>query len=831
MSGKGRQLDRHDVLCVMLFRMLTTETITDKAYDHVTSVLAYLGYTNLSKDVVVRRAVKLSGLVVKKLECCPNFCISYGDKQYSSTDQCPICSAARYRIVKRRKRYTEGIVEVKKPAAFFEYYPVSPYMDAMLSNPQYCQYIQESFESTRRSQAHPAEGISDISQSLILRHLRTDLLPGIYDIPLSFSSDAAEIQTKRNQGENVSAHISTLSVLSLPNSVRFKHASSWRCMVMKKPADIKSFLKVIEQEALHLESGQARWIAAEGRLIWQKTAIINSAGDTVEQAALAGATGATGMKSCFECENVGCLSNGRYYCPFHMPFGSGRIDVALPGRRNANSQTYPTRSIEGLDDALGKLRNAGNPSRRAAIQRDTGVSSRPLFYYTRAFKTIYPFFFARDTMHALYSVLFADTLAFLAGKKPSLLAERFLAQGFWEGVQAFQKRNKYLKPYAMGTAPRSVLKLADWKAAERRTFITQDFIVYSDLLQYDEDPVIRQQYELIKAMVIVARLLESPSTLDSPQVFPADSTSVAESGRFECTKGSLEHYLGGFLTIREIVLYGRNRTFLPKICTPTHHRVSHMANDRVNWGEGTGYAQWQLEGIIGDETRRARSQRHTIKNMANNARKKNALSLLHLKFDNIPSIHGDSTLPTATSPALPGTTLLHPSRKAVPFPPDFHGLLISYLDHHEVSRDACLNINKWGRCRILTDVIIRSKWIEGDMDEDNDRYASRFVKITADPTEIIAEVLSFWEIKLARLQHQRLLMLVKTYESQAHPTKMFDTALASGHRRVLLLGVEAIRQLVDVKAMPVRPGQPAALAFSTKASQNATARVESPPLI
>ena len=811
--------------------MLTSETITDKAYDHVTSVLAFLGYTNLSKDVVVRRALKLSGLVVKKLECCPSFCISYEDKRYAGLDQCPSCSAPRYRSVKRRKRYTDGVVEVKQPGAFFEYYPVAPYVNALLANPQYCQYVRNSFDVTQYSRAHPGDGISDISQSLILRHLRREMLTGAFDIPLSFSSDAAEIQTKRNQGENVSAHISTLSVLSLPTAVRFKHASSWRCMVMKKPVDVKSFLKVVEQEALHIESGHARWIATEGRHVWQKTAVINSAGDTVEQAALAGATGATGMKSCFECENVGCLSNGRYYCPFHMPFGSGMIDVALPGQLNANSQTYPSRSIQGLDTALRSLKNARNPAQRAAIRKNTGVSARPLFYHTSAFKTIYPYFFARDTMHALYSVLFADTLAFLAGKKPSLLNDRFLAQGFWESVQALQKKNKYMKPYAMGTAPRSVLKLSDWKAAERRTFITQDFLVYSDLLQYHDEPIIRQQYELIKAMVIVARLLESPSTLDSPQVFPADSTSIAESGRFECTKGSLEYCLGEFLKIREIVLYGRNRTFLPKICTPTHHRVSHMANDRVNWGEGTGYAQWQLEGIIGDETRRARSQRHTIKNMANNAKKKNALSLLHLKFDNIPSVQGPSALPTATSPALQNTALLHPLRKAVSFPPDFGGLLVSYLESLGLSRDSCLNINKWGRCRISTDIIIRSEWIEGEISEENERYASRFVKITVNGSEVVAEVLSFWELSLSRRQHPRLIMLTKTYESQPHTSRLFDIAYTTGHRRVLLVGVEAIRMIVDVKAMPVRPGQPAATAFSTKASQNATPRVASPPLL
>ena len=807
--------------------------MTDEAYRQLTGILRYLGFENLSKDIITRRAMKLSGLQVQLRECCPRGCISYDDPQVSASNpiHCPNpkCCAPRYKTIKKRRRYGDGYEQIKKPSGTYEYYPVEPYIDALLANPKTCKAVVDSYRSSMSAAQAPDAAVSDISQGAIMVHLRQQYLSSAYDIPLSFSSDAADIQTKHNRGENVKAHIAVFNVLSLPPQLRFKHSSVWRCWIIPKPHDLKSYVYTVERELLQLEAGKKRYISVLSKEMEQITSCALVQADTVEQTALAGTVGASGKKICFDCEYEGIREGINYHHPFHTPNGSLRPDIALPSATYRTGDfTYPFRTYAGLMATLSQL-NDPRTSRsfKKQVQLNSGITSHPAFLKTMGFQLTYPHFMARDSMHGLYSVLLKDTMLLTMKKTPSLLSLDSTPSDFWDKLEALQLRSRPLRPSCMGQRVRSVKKFSDWKAAELRTFITQDFLIFADDLRISPKTASRNLYELIRLMTIMARALESPHTFSLQSAADIDMVALREDGKVAVSKKQLQTCVGNFLRTRENLFYGRQPAYLTGICTPTHHRVSHMPEDRAQWGPGSDYAQWQLEGIIGDDTRKARSRSQVIANMRNNAKKQNILKLIELRFDNVPDTSTPANPPRASHELIPDTYLLHPKRSVKKFPAAYGYLFREWMIEKAIPHGDIDEIIKWARCELSTGTVVRSAWVEGSFDEgrssEDQRYASRFVKFsTSAHSTQVAEIDSFWEIRLRYRQGNILTALVQEYKVETHPSRVYQTANSNAGRCWRLIGVEQIRQVVDVKFMPTIPHHPQRIAFTTKASGDAT---------
>ncbi|CAD6589449.1 MAG: hypothetical protein CYPHOPRED_004843 [Cyphobasidiales sp. Tagirdzhanova-0007] len=376
----------------------------------------------------------------------------------------------------------------------------------------------------------------------------------------------------------------------------------------------------------------------------------------------------------------------------------------------------------------------------------------------------------------------------------------------------------------MGMAVRSIRKIGDWKAAEFRTFITQDLLPFIYSLRYTQPEV----YEFIETMVIMTRLLEGTAITPSlEEVSKEELAHMPEDGIWTVSQGSLRYYVGRFIELREKMFYGRDARFLARIAIPTHHRISHMPEDRILWGPGSNYSQWSLEGIIGDETRKARSRRFVVKNIANNAVKRNALLLLRLRFDNIPPVKAASQAPTTTSILIPNTTLLHPRRLRVILKADESALLMAYRRQTRWSTGVLDTIGKWSRSQLSNGTVVRSSWSEGDVlpgqqeeDELAPRYAARFAKISIHTqVHCIVEVLFFLEVKTLQPTSSRLLALVKSFEEAEHSEPLFIVVKLNGRRRTFFVGVEQIRHTVDLKHLD---GERDLLAATHKAGQNAT---------
>jgi hypothetical protein len=101
------------------------------------------------------------GLEVQKIHACPNDCILYCGEEYENLNECPVCSAFRYKI----RRDDPGDVESERskkrvPAKVMWYAPIIPRLKCLFRNKEHAKLLRWLKED-RKSDVmlrHPADG-------------------------------------------------------------------------------------------------------------------------------------------------------------------------------------------------------------------------------------------------------------------------------------------------------------------------------------------------------------------------------------------------------------------------------------------------------------------------------------------------------------------------------------------------------------------------------------------------------------------------------------------------------------------------------------------------
>ena len=118
--------------------------LTEKAFDALPTVFRREEIS--SWKVTSRRVRDLSGLSPVRYDCCPNSCICYTGS-YEKLKECCQCGAPRFK--------SDG-----KPQRYFEYLPLIPRLQALVSNARIAQVLR--YRADYHEKTHKPGVIQDI---------------------------------------------------------------------------------------------------------------------------------------------------------------------------------------------------------------------------------------------------------------------------------------------------------------------------------------------------------------------------------------------------------------------------------------------------------------------------------------------------------------------------------------------------------------------------------------------------------------------------------------------------------------------------------------------
>ena len=118
-----------------------------------------------------------------------------------------------------------------------------------------------SYDSTTMAGWNPDGMVSDISQGTIMQHLQCNSATSTRHAAVLLFRCSGHSDHKKSRGECEGSHIiAVFNILSLPPELKFKHFSAWRCWIITKPQDLKSYMYADQQELLQSPEGKTRYL-------------------------------------------------------------------------------------------------------------------------------------------------------------------------------------------------------------------------------------------------------------------------------------------------------------------------------------------------------------------------------------------------------------------------------------------------------------------------------------------------------------------------------------------------------------------------------------------
>ncbi|GAA5864719.1 hypothetical protein JCM5353_007540, partial [Sporobolomyces roseus] len=245
-------------------------------------------------------------------------------------------------------------------------------------------------------------------------------------------------------------------------------------------------------------------------------------------------------------------------------------------------------------------------------------------------------------------------------------------------------------------------KYAGWKCATRRTWI-QSYLLNLILAAPLEDDVVELLVFFVKLTILLDRLVVDRT--DTIDLDTFDWLEIPDDGLRRSSLGSIDTLARLYIDKKERLLYDRQRCFLP-LCTVTSHRTLHIAPGIRQNGPAFVYAQWGLEGLLGDLKSAVRSVRLPAENLANIAQMK-AISLasrLHLNVEDLPN---PRTGPHTVHSDLPGTVLLPVRVKSAPFVGEEEAEFEIWKDSNGFGGIGVVKKTKWGLIELESGSTVR----------------------------------------------------------------------------------------------------------------------------
>ena len=679
------------------------------------------GIPTLSYDQVKRRVRNLSGLITWEHHMCVDGCIGFTGP-FADLEYCPSPGCGKPRFDQKKLAESGGLNKV--PQKVFTTFPVGPQLQARWKNPKTAErmsYRRRKTEELQREreelrQGHDeSPGISEIYDDVLSGAAYLDAVEdgsiGEDDIVLMLSMDGAQLyQHKRSD-----CCIYIWIILDLAPDERYKIRNILPGGVIpgpKPPGNIESFLfpGLAHLSALQ-KVGLRIWDAYRQRVIISLLFLLLVLADAVAMADLSGSVGHHGRKGCrLLCGFIGRnkVRGAHYYPVLLRPSGfethrtSSHPDIDIASLPDANPAQYRRDLYEVVTS-----QHSTEHSRR---RFNTGIAKPSIFDGIRRTLRL-PTCFAGDLMHqpvinlaALLFDLWCARPGLRAYDHSSSWPWAVLTDDVWDDHGRVVAHAARYLPTSFGRTPRNPQEKisSGYKAWEFLYYLYGlGPGVFFNVLPM---PYYSHFCKLVRAIRIVYQRRISGEQL------------------------VLIHKLLSEWCLEFEHLYCQRKPERVHFVRQCVHSLTHLAKETRRLGPLSLSSQWTMERVIGVFGSLLRQPSNPYANLAAQAQKMAHVNALVAMY---PSFEKEKGNPRGSIDLGDRYLLLGPKEDVGPhyISPREGAALDTFCSSHPDSENVdCRSVYRWGRLKLPTEQVARSRWKEVERCSDMAR-TDRNVKV------------------------------------------------------------------------------------------------------
>ena len=629
---------------------------------------------------------------------CVNTCVAFTGP-FAELEHCPNPKCAEPRYDQKKLEETDGLC--KEPRKVFTTFPVGPQLQARWKSPKAAEKMLYRWQKTQelRREREASGGIPEVYDDVLSGDAYLSAVEdgaiGQYDTVLMFSIDGAQLY----QNKKSDCWIYIWIILDLGPDQCYKIRNIIPGGVIpgpNAPWNIESFLfpGLAHVSALQTE-GLRIWDAYHKRAAISLLFLLLALADAVGMASLSGSVGHHGWKDCrLLCGLVGRnkVRGAHYYPALLRPFGfeqhrtSSHPDIGITDLPEAD----PTQYRRDLYDVVASRTDTEHSRRRF----NAGIAKPSIFDgIPRTLKL--PTCFAGDLMHqpvinlaALFFDLWCARTGLHSYDPSSPWPWAVLTGAIWEDHgRAVARAARYL-PTSFGRTPRNPQEKisSGYKAWE--------FLYYL----YGEGPglffnILPMPYyshfcKLVRAIRIIYQC-----RISREQLVLAHKLLLEWCIEFE-------H-----------LYYQRNpeRLHFVRQCV---HSLTHLAKETHHLGPLSLSSQWTMERIIGILGSLLKQHSNPYANLAAQAQK---MAHVNAMVAMCPSFDKEEKDPHGSVDLGDGYLLLGPKEDSGPYcvlPVEETALDAFFSDLQDAGGVDRRSVYRWGRLKLPTEQIARSRWKE-----------------------------------------------------------------------------------------------------------------------
>ena len=666
----------------------------------------------LSYDQVKRRVRNLSGVLTWEHHMCVDSCIGFTGP-FADLEYCPKCGKPRYD--QRKLEESEGLNKV--PQKVFTTFPVGPQLQARWKSPEMAEkmfYRWRKTQELRQERAGSADGswvYNDILSGNAYLSAVEDGSIGEYDTVLMLSIDGAQLYEHKRSD----CWIYIWIILDLGPDKHYKVRNILPGGVIpgpKAPDNIESFLfpglahlSALQKEGLHV------WDAYHRRAALSFLFLILVLADAVAMAELSGSVGHHSRKGCrLLCGLVGRnKAQGAHYYPAllrPLHFKNHRTSSHLDIDITALPDVDPVQYRQDLYSVV----TSRNKTEYARCRFNAGISKPSIFGgIPRALQL--PTCFTGDLMHQpiinMASLLF-DLWCARSGLRDkdgsSFWPWAVLTGDVWVAHGAAVARIATHLPTSFGRTPRNPQEKisSGYKAWE--------FLYYL----YGEGPG------------VFFNVLPTPYYYHFCKLVRA--IRIIYQHRISQEQLVLAHKLLLEWCIEFEQLYYQRKPERLHFVRQCVHSLTHLAKETHRLGPLSLSAQWTMEHVIGIFGSLLKQPSNPFANLTSQAQKMAHINAMVAMW---PSFEKTKDDPRGSVDLGDRYLLLGPKEDAGPhyITPTEEAALGTFCSIHQDSEDIDRkSVYRWGRLKLPSEQIARSRWKEVERCSDMAR-TDRNVKV------------------------------------------------------------------------------------------------------
>ena len=666
----------------------------------------------LSYYQVERRARNLSGVITWEHHMCVNSCVGFTGP-YSDLEHCPRCGESRYN--EKDLRESDGLRKV--PRQVFTTFPVGPQIQARWKHPDTAKDMRYRWERTRelRRERARSNGTLDVFDDILCGEAYLDLVDNgdikEYDSVLMLSMDGVQLYESKKSD----CWIYVWILVDLAPDKRYQVRNILPGGVIpgpEPPGDFDSFLfpGLAHISALQRE-GLPIWDSYRRRLEFSFLFLLLVLADTLGMTQLSGSVGHHGHKGCrLLCGFVGRnkVHGSHYYPALLRPIGFE--DHLTSGHPDVDVNALPTPTFAQYQRDLLYVISSRTNGEYKRRRFDTGIGKPSIFAGISRTLPL-PTCFPGDVMHQPLINLAALLLDLWCARPAARSYDAstgwpwaVLTGDIWKSHgEVVSHAAKYL-PTSFGRTPRNPQEKisSGYKAWESLYYL------YGEgpgvFFQVLPEPYYSHFCRLVRAVrVIFQRAISRDQMIRAHQL--------------------LLQWVLDF----ELIYCKRNpdRLHFVRQCV---HSLTHLARETHRLGPLWLSSQWTMERTIGYLGSLLRQPSNVFRNLAaQTSRVANTNALVAMW----PELQKQKCDPQGSKQLGDGYVLLGPKdTDAYHLSPDERTAFDAFFGYSRNDRINTDSVCRWGRLKLPTEQIARSRWKELERCSDMMR-TDRNVKVRA----------------------------------------------------------------------------------------------------